>query len=99
MKLRDFQLLPKSNTGFFGNQAVLDFGKYHLSIIDDGYGSKQGLYEIAVFNANDGVANDFVRLPGITAENDDVFGHLTEDAVDAIIIKLFTLTGVKPVQI
>ena len=99
MKLRDFQLLPKSDTGRFGNQAVLDFGKYHLSIIDDGYGRDSGHYEIAVFEADDGVANGFVRLPGITAEDDDVLGHLTEEAVDAIIMKLYTITGTKPTQV
>jgi hypothetical protein len=99
MKLKNFKMLPKDESGLLGNQAVLDFGKYHLSVIDDGYGRGEGLYEIAVFNASNGVASDFVRLPGITGEDDDVLGHLTESAVDAIIVKLFTITGIEPVQI
>lgn len=99
MKLADFQFMPKGDTGFLGNQMVLDFGKYHLSVIDGGYGRDEGLYEIAVFNARDGVASNFVRLPGITADDDDVLGYLTESAVDAIILKLFAITGTKPVQI
>jgi len=99
MKLADFQFMPKGTTGILGNQVILDFGKYHLSVIDDGYGSWDGLYEIAVFNADGGVASNFVRLPGITADDDDVLGHLTESAVDAIIMKLYTITGVNPVQV
>lgn len=99
MKLADFQFMPKSDTGILGNQMVLDFGNYHLSVINDGYGREEGLYEIAVFNARDGVASDFVRLPGITSDDDDVLGWLTESAVDAIILKLFTITGTNPVQI
>ena len=49
MKLKNFQLLETELPN--GVQAVLDFGKYHLSIIksDFSYGGKQGKYEIAVF--------------------------------------------------
>ena len=94
MKLKDFQLLetdvPK------GVQAVLDFGKYELSIINNeaSYGNKQGLYEIAVFK--DGEQKE---MPGITNEGDTVKGWLTESDVDAIIVKLYTVTGTTPRQI
>ena len=94
MKLKDFQLLetdvPK------GVQAVLDFGKYELSIINNeaSYGNKQGLYEIAVFK--DGEQKE---MPGITNEGDTVKGWLTESDVDAIISKMYFLTGTKPRQI
>ena len=82
-----------------GCQAVLDFGRYHLSIINDGFGSDQGLYEIGVFAATDGVASGLTELPGITAEGDSVRGRLTEADVDAIIKKMYLLTGKNPRQI
>jgi hypothetical protein len=94
MKLADFDLLeteiPK------GVQAVLDFGKYELSIVQHSfsYGGTQGLYEIAVFED----ARQ-VELPGITAEGDTVKGFLTEKEIDAIIKKMFTITQQEPVQI
>ena len=103
MKLADFKWMTKQQQKSFvteaGGQIVLDFGKYHLSIIDDGYGSDRGLYEIAAFNACDGVASGMTELPGITAEGDTVQGHLTEADVDAIIKKMYTLTGTTPRQV
>ena len=99
MKLKNFQLLETDMPN--GVQAVLDFGKYHLSIIksDFSYGGSQGKYEIGVFSANDGVASDMVELPGITNEGDSVKGWLTNSDVDAIIKKMYTITGKEPVQI
>ena len=99
MKLKDFELLETDLPN--GVQAVLDFGKYHLSIIksDFSYGGSQGKYEIGVFSANDGVASDMVELPGITNEGDSVKGWLTNSDVDAIIKKMYTITGKEPVQI
>ena len=94
MKLKDFQLLetevPK------GVQAVLQFNNYELSIVKNemSYGNKQGLYEIAVFK--DGEQRE---LPGITNSGDTVKGWLTEAEVDAIISKMYFLTGTKPRQI
>ena len=103
MKLADFKWMTKqqhkSRVTEAGGQIVLDFGKYHLSIIDDGYGSDRGLYEIAAFNACDGVAGGMTELPGITAEGDTVQGYLTEADVDAIIKKMYTLTGKEPTQV
>ena len=98
MKLKNFQMLRKQRSSN-GCQAVLDFGKYHLSIINDGYGSADGLYEIGVFNACDGVARGVTELPGITEEGDSVKGNLTEADIDAIIVKLYTITGTEPRQI
>ena len=98
MKLKNFQLLRKERRTD-GRQAVLDFGIYHLSIIDDGYGSDQGLYEIGVFAATDGVASGLTVLPGITDDGDSVKGNLTEAEVDAIIKKMYTITKQEPVQI
>ena len=99
MKLNNFQLLETDLPN--GVQAVLDFGKYHLSIVKSefSYGGKQGLYEIGVFTACDGVANDMTELPGVTNEGDTVKGHLTEAEVDAIISKMYFLTGTTPRQI
>lgn len=94
MKLADFDLIETKTPN--GVQAILDFGKYELSIIknDCSYGGTRGLYEIAVFeNSN------MVELPGITAEGDTVKGFLTEQAVDAIIKKMYTITKKDPVQV
>lgn len=94
MKLADFHLMETKTPN--GVQAILDFGKYELSIIknDCSYGGTRGLYEIAVFeNSN------MVELPGVTAEGDTVKGFLTEPAVDAIIKKMYTITKKEPVQV
>jgi len=94
MRLSNFKL--KETTAPNGVQAILDFGKYELSIIknDCSYGGTRGLYEIAVFeNSN------MVELPGITVEGDTVKGFLTEQAVDAIIKKMYTITKKEPVQV
>ena len=94
MKMSDFKMMPTEMPK--GIQAILDFGKYELSIVqnESSYGNKQGLYEIAVFK--DG---DQHELPGITEEGDTVKGFLTEDDVDCIIKKLYSITGVEPQQI
>jgi len=79
-----FTLSPK------GYKANFDFDKYILSIVqnDVSYGSKQGLYEIAVFE------NDtMIELPGITDEGDSIKGFLTQDDVNSIIKKMTTITG------
>ena len=103
MKLADFQWMTKQQhkslvTENVGGQIVLDFGRYHLSIIDDGYGSDKGLYEIGVFKAHDGVATDMTELPGVT-DGDSVKGWLTESDVDAIIKKMYSITGNVPQQV
>lgn len=98
MKLENFEMIEKLDMPG-GRQAVLDFGDYHLSIINDGYGADRGLYEIGVFAAADGVASNMTELPGVTAEGDTVKGHLTKEDVDAIIKKMYTITGKEPVQI
>ena len=94
MKLANFDLMKTKSPN--GVQAILDFGKYELSIIqnDCSYGGTRGLFEIAVFENN-----SMVELPGITAEGDTVKGFLTEQAVDAIIKKMYTITQQEPVQI
>lgn len=99
MQLADFEMMETTMPK--GIQAVLDFGKYHLSIVQNefSYGSAQGLYEIAAFAASDGVASDMVELPGITADGDTVKGFLTESDVNTIIKKLHTITNRIPRQI
>jgi hypothetical protein len=82
-----------------GGQIVLDFGNYHLSVIDDGYGRDKGLYEIGVFRAKDGIAFDMVNLPGVTNEGDTVKGNLTAEEVDVIIRKMETITHTHPTQV
>jgi hypothetical protein len=98
MQLADFTMIQK-DTFRKGNQAVLDFGNYHLSVIDDGMGKNASLYEVATFKSNEhGLASDFVELPGITDEH-GVRGYLTANEVDAIIIKMHSITGRLPIQI
>lgn len=84
-----------------GIQALVDFGKYHLSIVkhDFSYGGKAGLYEIGTFAAVDGEPLEMVELPGITEDGDTVKGYLTEADVDAIMLKLYTATGTEAKQI
>jgi hypothetical protein len=79
-----------------GVQAILEFSNYELSIVKNeaSYGNKQGLFEIAVFK--DGEQKE---LPGITNSGDTVKGWLTESDVDAIISKMYFLTGTTPRQI
>lgn len=94
MKLKDFKMLETEMPK--GVQAILDFGEYELSIVqnESSYGNKQGLYEIAVFK--DG---DQHELPGITEEGDTVKGFLTEDDVNMILKKMYLFTGNTPQQI
>lgn len=99
MKLADFKWMTKQQhqhirTEHAGRQIVLNFGNYELSIIDDGYGRDQGLLEICTFK--DG---DMTSMPGITAEGDTVKGYLTEADVDAIIKKMYSITGKEPTQV
>jgi hypothetical protein len=99
MQLADFEMMTTDVPN--GIQVVLDFDKYHLSIVqsDLSYGGKSGLYEIGVFAAEDGVASNMTELPGITAEGDTVRGHLTETDVNVIIKKMHTITNRIPRQI
>ena len=104
MQLKDFQWMTKQQhrndpTENAGAQIVLDFGSYHLSVIDDGYGREDHLLEIGLFEAADGVATTMTSLPGITNENDSVRGYLTEEDVNCILKKLHSITGVEPTQI
>jgi len=94
MKMKDFQLLETETPK--GVQAVIQFGNYELSVIKNevSYGNKQGLFEIAVFKNG-----EQKEMPGITNEGDTVKGWLTESDVDAIITKMYFLTGTTPRQI
>tara|TARA_B100001287_G_scaffold186712_1_gene157582 strand:- start:601 stop:891 length:291 start_codon:yes stop_codon:yes gene_type:complete len=76
-----------------GIQALIKFADYELSIVKNevSYGSKMGLYEIAVFKG-DGQVN----LPGITEDNDTVKGFLNEGDVMGIIKKMHLISGADP---
>lgn len=97
MKISQFEMRPKHlENPEMGSQCLLKFGEeYALSIITGGYAycSESAPYEIAIFRNE-----SFCRLPGISDPDDDVLGHQTEAQVNAIILKLHTLTGEKPVQ-
>ena len=92
MNLKQLTWLNKSFGD--GKQIIVEFNNYNLSIINDGYGKEKGLYEISVFK--DG---DQIELPGITDEGDTVKGWLTESDIDAIIKKMYLITGKSPRQI
>lgn len=92
MRFKDVKMEPNPGRDC-GNHAVINYGKYELSIIDDGYGKNDGLYEIGVF-----LEDDLVELPGITAPNDTVAGFLTESEVDAIMVKMATISRDQGVQ-
>ena len=98
MRLSDYEMIELTDRpGAY--QCVLDYGdEYRLSVISGkgAYGGDRGLYEIAIFK--DG---DFARLPGIFKDDhgDDVIGYLTEKDVDAIMFKMFFVTGRKPEQV
>ena len=89
-------LVPRHN----GQQIVLDFGKFQMSIINDGYGKEQGLLEIQTYKV-DNETGDIspIELMGITGEHDTVKGFLNENEVNGIIHKLYWLTGERPKQI
>jgi len=92
--MSDFELMETEMPK--GVQAILDFGKYELSIIQNecSYGNKQGLYEIAVFKEN-----NQCELPGVTQPGDTVKGFLTEEDVNGILKKMYLITGKMPQQV
>ncbi len=93
LELDSFEMLEKD---LGGQQAVLSFGDYELSIIsgDGAYTNKNAPYEIGVFKHG-----EMVEMSGITRENDTVQGFLTKANVDVIIKKMYLLTGTTPRQI
>ena len=95
MKFKDIKF--KSTDLPQGIQAMIHFGDYQLSIIqnESSYGNKNGLYEIAVFN---GKAHPVV-MPGITEQDDTVKGFLSESDVEGIIKKMHLASGADPEQI
>lgn len=97
LELQSFEMIEKVDFPS-GYQCVLDFGEHHqLSIIsgEGAQGTKNAPYEIAVF-----INGEFAGLPGINSHvEDDVLGHLTEANVDAIIKKMYLLTGKSPRQV
>lgn len=94
MKLADCKLIESDIPK--GVQAIINFGLYELSIIknESSYGGKKGLYEIGVFKGN-----QMVEMPGVTVPGDTVKGYLTESEVDAILLKMYTITGKEGKQI
>lgn len=71
----------------------VNYGDYELSIVKHAhsYGGNRGLYEIAVYKGD-----NQIELPGITETNDTVKGWLTEQEVDGIMIKMYTISGKNP---
>ena len=86
----------KFTTLYDGKQALVDFGKYKMSIVShsSSYGGNMGMYEIAIFEGK-----EFKELPGITEEGDTIKGFLTELDVDSLFKKMFVITGSEGTQI
>ena len=94
-------MLPQGKRHPDGKQAILDFGKYQLSIISNemSYGGAAGLYEIGVFKGYGTDDEKMVSLPGITREDDAVSGYLTPNHVNGIMQKMFLITKNTPEQV
>jgi len=94
MKLANLDM--KQTVSPLGVQAKVKFSGFMVSIIQNeiSYGNRKGLYEIAVFSEG-----SQVELPGITSPGDSVKGFLTESDVDAILTKMYTITGKEGKQI
>lgn len=96
LELKSFEMIAKSDIPG-GYQCILEYGDdTQLSIIKGtgAYGGEQGLYEIGVFKNG-----DLAEMPGITWDGDTVKGYLTEKDVDAIIKKMYLVTGKTPSQV
>jgi|TARA_B110000261_G_scaffold161739_1_gene203761 hypothetical protein len=79
-----------------GIQALVQFGRYELSVINNemSYGNKEGLYEIAVSQYYKMTKSRLqCELPGITRKGDTVQGFLSEDGVDVILKKMMAISG------
>jgi len=77
MKFSDLDFNRMDNGG---NQAIVKFGHYGLSIIDNGIGKERGLYEVGtLFHGQ--LAN---YLPSYTGD-DTVVGYCSEAAVELIL--------------
>tara|TARA_X000000368_G_C22693808_1_gene563746 strand:- start:6 stop:266 length:261 start_codon:yes stop_codon:yes gene_type:complete len=86
MKFQDIKF--KSTDHNNGIQALLDFGKYQMSIVqhDYSYGGSKGLYEIGMFEGK-----TMVEVPGVTEEGDTVKGFMSEDDIEEAIKKMESL--------
>lgn len=99
MRFSDVKMIEQDTPK--GEQAILDYGSYQLSIIRNemSYGNDQQPYEIGVFAAADGVAGRMTELPGITAKGDTVRGFLNAEEVDGIMLKMYMITGKAATQV
>lgn len=80
-RLMGFMDLEWKTRSGVGCQAVMQFvNGYGVSVIDFGYGSDRGLYEIAVL-AGDSLCYD-------TPVTDDVIGYCTPAMIDEIMIQV-----------
>ena len=71
-------------------QIVFTFGdNWSLSVINNGYGARDGLFEIAPFGYDGGIQ----YVEGISTELDNVRGYLTEDEVFEYVDKMAEITG------
>ena len=90
MTFKDLNLIPTLSP--LGVQAIVDFGKYELSIIQNkmSYGHEKDLYEIAVFDGD-----DQVELPGITEAGDTILAAVVKAIESARDVDSFRLTKIK----
>ena len=97
LELSSFEMMENTQDYLGKHQCVLNFGNdYELSIISGkgAHSTEAAPYEIAVIKHG-----ELQAMPGITDEDDSVKGYLTEADVDAIIKKMYLITGKTPRQI
>ena len=74
-----------------GNQRVYHFPNgYGASVIDDGYGAEDGLFELALVRYKDRGVLDF-ELEYLQPDFTDVHGWLTEKKVQKLLLKISKL--------
>ena len=96
MKFKDIKFTPTKIPK--GIQALVQFGDYELSIIQNemSYGGKNNgtLYEVAVYKGD-----KIIEMPGITEYNGGVQGWLNESNVEGVMKKMYTITREEPINL
>ena len=97
LELQSFEMMENTQDYLGKHQCVLSFGdEYELSIIsgEGAYSTESSPYEIAVIKHG-----NLAEMPGITEDGDTVKGYLTEADINAIIKKMYLITGKSPRQV
>lgn len=89
--LREWAAFNPEAVHIDGRQWLFNFDNgYGASVINDGYGASQGLYELAVLDADGYIAY-------YTPITDDVIGYLSADEVGVVLAQIAALEAVEAV--